>query len=76
MRQYQYKSFHNAIVEGELEKTPIEVKEERESKWTKKDKQNMNYVISTVGYDPFEYMGLTDEDRKYCFNFLFIWGRL
>ena len=68
MRQYQYKSFHNAIVEGELEKTPIEVKEERESKWTKKDKQNMNYVISTVGYDPFEYMGLTDEDRKYCFN--------
>lgn len=39
-------------------------------KWTKKDKQNMKYVLSTVGYDPFEDVGLTDYDRKYCFNIL------
>ena len=67
-RQYQYKTFQNSIIDGELGKTENEVRQERESKWTKKDKQNMTYVISTVGYDPFEYMGLTDDDRKYCFN--------
>lgn len=39
-------------------------------KWTKKDKQNMNYVLSTVGYDPFEDLELSDSDRKYCFNIM------
>lgn len=39
-------------------------------KWTKKDKQNMKYAISTIGYDPFEDIGLNDCDRKYCFNIL------
>ncbi len=39
-------------------------------KWTKKDKQNMKYVLSTIGYDPFENTGLDDMDRKYCFNIL------
>lgn len=39
-------------------------------KWSKKDKQNMRYAISTIGYDPFEDVGLTDSDRKYCFNIL------
>ena len=39
-------------------------------RWSKKDKQNMNYVISTVGYDPFEDLELSDSDRKYCFNIM------
>lgn len=39
-------------------------------KWSKKDRQNMSYVISTVGYDPFEDIGLSDNDRKYCFNIM------
>lgn len=43
---------------------------QKEVKWTKKDKQNMKYVISTVGYDPFEDVGLSEFDRKYCFNIL------
>lgn len=41
-----------------------------DTKWTKKDKQNMKYAISTIGYDPFEDIGLSDFDRKYCFNIL------
>lgn len=41
-----------------------------DTKWTKKDKQNMKYVISTVGYDPFEDIGLDEYDRKYCFNIM------
>lgn len=41
-----------------------------ETKWTKKDKQNMKYVVSTIGYDPYEDIGLVDTDRKYCYNIL------
>jgi len=69
-RQFQYKTFLNSIVDGELTKTEKEIKEEREAKWSKKDIQNMNYVISTVGYDPFDDVGMTDMDRRYCFNIL------
>ena len=39
-------------------------------KWTKEDKQNMKYVISKLGYDPFQDIGLDDFDRKYCYNLL------
>ena len=38
--------------------------------WSNKDTQNMNYAISTIGYDPYEDVGLTDADKKYCFNML------
>ena len=68
--QYQYKSFINTLVDGELQKTDEEAKEEREAKWSKSDKQNMNFAISTCGYDPFDNCGMTDNDRKYCFNIL------
>lgn len=70
MRQYQYKSFHNSLVDGELSRADEDVREEREARWTKKDKQNMNYVLSIVGYDPFDDSGMTDNDRRYCFNIL------
>jgi hypothetical protein len=70
MRQHQYKNFSNCITDGELLKTEREVKDEVESKWSKKDKQNMNYAISVVGYDPFDECNLTDSDRRYCFNIL------
>lgn len=48
---------------------PVEVKSE-DVKWTKEDKQNMKYIISKLGYDPFEDVGLDEFDRKYCFNLL------
>lgn len=49
---------------------PIEETDKKDVVWTKKDKQNMKYVLSTIGYDPFENTGLDDMDRKYCFNIL------
>ena len=70
MRQHQYKNFSNCITDGELLKTEREFKEDIESKWTKRDKQNMNFAISVVGYDPFDDCNMTDNDRKYCFNIL------
>ena len=48
----------------------VENKIKEEVKWSKKDKQNMNYVISTVGYDPFDDLELSEADRKYCFNIM------
>lgn len=50
--------------------TTISVDSDNDIKWTKKDKQNMKYVISTIGYDPYEDVGLVDTDRKYCYNIL------
>lgn len=50
--------------------SPQEKNQQEETKWSKKDKQNMKYVISTVGYDPFEDLGLNESDRKYCFNIM------
>ena len=64
------KSFLNSIIDGEFGKTEDEIKETIESRWNKKDKQNMNYVLSTVGYDPFDNCNMSDNDRKYCFNIL------
>lgn len=45
-------------------------KSDGDTKWTKEDKQNMKYVISKLGYDPFQDIGLDDFDRKYCYNLL------
>lgn len=52
---------------NDIEKSNIE---SQDVIWTEKDKQNMSYVISTIGYDPFNDVGLKDVDRKYCFNIL------
>jgi len=68
--QYQFKTFLNTLVSDELFKTEREVKDQVESKWSKSDKQNMNFAISVVGYDPFDDCGMTQTDRKYCFNIL------
>lgn len=45
-------------------------KDDDDVKWSKKDKQNMKYVVSMIGYDPYEDVGLSEADRKYCFNIL------
>ncbi len=65
-RQYQYQSFQQTILNGELDKTDKELQKEKEVKWSKQDQQNKNDVIEVVGYDPFE--GYKDEDRKFLFN--------
>lgn len=46
------------------------VSQNSEVKWTKKDKQNMKYVISTIGYDPYDDVALSESDRRYCYNML------
>ena len=55
--------------QGATEKKTTNIKSE-DTKWTKKDKQNMKYVISAIGYDPYDDVGLSDLDKKYCYNIL------
>ena len=69
MRQYRGKVFVHSLVEGELDKKQDEVRTEKEARWSKKDRQNMNYALSVVGYDPFDG-SMTADDRRYCFNIL------
>lgn len=57
------------IKENKLYKNE-QIKQESNIKWTKDDKQNRKYIISKLGYDPFEDVGLDEFDRKYCFNLL------
>lgn len=61
--------FHADTIDIKEDRTEV-ASESQETKWTKKDKQNMKYVISTIGYDPYEDIGLVDADRKYCYNIL------
>lgn len=75
MRQLQLQqnatdTFVESILGGDLTRPEGEIREEIESKWKKADKQNMNFAISIIGYDPFDNCGMTDNDRKYCFNIL------
>lgn len=69
-RQFQYQTFANTLVGDELGKRDDEIKEEREARWSKADKQNMAFVLSVVGYDPFDNCGMSENDRKHCFNIL------
>ncbi|MEG2380702.1 MAG: hypothetical protein RSB38_03275 [Oscillospiraceae bacterium] len=70
--QYKQHTFANTLIDGELSKREEIVRHEQETgtKWSVKDKQNKNYVTSIIGYDPFDDMGMTEYDRKYCFNIL------
>ena len=68
--QYSKKSFQTSVTTREFLKFKTSDKEISKAKMNKEDKQNMNYVISTVGYDPFDNCGLNDEDRRYCYNLM------
>lgn len=52
----------------DLKTAQQETEEKKKTSLSKKDRQNMKYVISMVGYDPFDNLGLSDEDRRYCYN--------
>lgn len=69
----KYSDLISQILQNKTTLNRIQVQQPKQEpviKWTKDDKQNMKYVISKLGYDPFEDIGLDDFDRKYCFNLL------
>lgn len=68
--QFTGKTFVNTLLESELLKDHAEIVDTRETKWSKADLKNKQYVISCLGYDPYEDESYLDEDRKFLFNTL------
>lgn len=69
-RQFQAQTFVNTLVSGELNKTRTDIREAREVKWNKSDLRNKQYVISQLGYDPYDDEIYSEVDRKFLFNAL------
>lgn len=38
--------------------------------WSKSDRDNKRFVVSTLGYDPFDELDISEADKKYCYNTL------
>ncbi|MBO5970247.1 MAG: hypothetical protein J6S14_17340 [Clostridia bacterium] len=56
------------VLTGAFTKSEAELEEAQEAKWSAGDNRNKNYVISTVGYDPFRDTNLTQFDQRYLYN--------
>lgn len=68
--QYKAKTFNNSlmdIIQNGI-RANEEIREEVESKWSKSDLKNKNYVISAIGYDCFEDENYSNNNRKFLFN--------
>lgn len=65
-RNYQFQSFANTLVNGELNKNALDLQEEKEQKWSKAEIQAKDDCISVIGYDPFD--GYNESDRRYLFS--------
>ncbi len=70
--QYKAKTFNNSLMEIIQNgiKANEEIRDDLESKWSKSDIKNKNYVISSIGYDCFEDENYTNNNRKFLFNTL------
>lgn len=62
------KTFLNSILDGEFFDAKDKVKAAVEKIWTRQDKRNKDFVISKLGYDPFESFGFEDSDYRSAFN--------
>lgn len=55
---------------GRMFMTRTDLNDSVEVSWSKGDKQNKNYVVQVVGYDPFSDDSYNSEDRKFLYNTL------
>lgn len=69
-RQFNAQTFVNTLMSGELNKTKTDIRDAREVKWNKSDLRNKQYVISQLGYDPYDDEIYSEADRKFLFNAL------
>ena len=66
MKQYSKQDFSQTILTGELNKTDVDLRVEKEEKWTPTEKANQKDVISVCGYDPFD--GYASDDRRFLYG--------
>lgn len=65
-KQYQYQNFSTTLVSNELNKTEVDIRDQKEDKWTAAEIRVKNEVIKIVGHDPFD--GYDSDDRRYLFG--------
>lgn len=66
MKQYSKQDFGQTILTKELLKSDVDVRNEREDKWTAEEKRNQRDVTAVVGYDPFD--GYPSDDRRFLYG--------
>lgn len=66
MKQYTKQDFSQTILTRELNKSEVDVRDEREDKWSPEDKAKQKDVIAVCGYDPFD--GWTSDDRRFLYG--------
>jgi hypothetical protein len=69
-KQQEKKEISNKYLDVSSVSQENKASDEKNVVWSEKDIQNMNYVISMIGHNPFEDVGLSESDKKYCFNIL------
>ena len=57
-------------ISEELLKDVIREEKDKETVWNEDDEKKKRFVLSVIGYDPFEDIALSESDRKYGFNIL------
>lgn len=65
-RKKEITSRHTGVAGNEASKGTPNKKQNTKTRWTEQDKQNKQYAIDVIGYDPFEEY--PDEGRKFLFN--------
>ncbi len=66
MKQYSKQDFSQTILTKELLKSDVDVRQEKEDKWTPEEKRNQRDVLAVVGYDPFD--GYPSNDRRFLYG--------
>ena len=74
LRQYKTKNFITYLVNYVLTHgwmtNEQEIREETETKWSSSDRKNKQFVIQALGYDCFDDLSYTSENRKFLYNTL------
>ena len=64
------RTFLNSIVNNTIYLGDDSVRASLTSEWSDNEKQNMEFVISAIGYDPYLDYKMTDQDKKFAYNVL------
>lgn len=61
-------NLESMVLTGKFTRSEEDIESAIEQKWRPEDQRNRNYVLSTVGYDPYRDTSYTQADLKFLFN--------
>jgi hypothetical protein len=66
-KQCANKTFLTSLFDGSLDRTTVDIYQDREEKWSADEIKRRETVLNVYGYDPFPIEDYSDKDRKYLF---------